>query len=65
LPKLTKRFVDALRPVARDTQQVAGMIPRVFTNTSAQIHSRLAQGGSLQTLRIKTHGWIDRRGKDE
>jgi hypothetical protein len=46
------------------TQQVAGMVPGVFTNTSAQIRSRLTIGGAGAALRIKTHGWIDRRGRD-
>jgi hypothetical protein len=48
-----------------NSQQVAAPVPGVLTNTSAQIRSRLNQGGSLQTLRIKTNGWIDRRGRDD
>ena len=43
----------------------AGMVDGVFTNTSGQIRSRQNQGGGSQTLRIKTHGWIDRRGRDD
>lgn len=42
-----------------------GMVHGVLTNTSGQIRSRLAQGGGNSILRIKTHGWIDRRGRDD
>jgi hypothetical protein len=40
-------------------------IPGVITNSSAQIRTRQVLGGSTQTLRLKTHGWIDRRGRDD
>lgn len=50
---------------AAATQQVAGMVYGVFTNTSGQIRSRNASGAAASVLRIKTHGWIDRRGRDD
>jgi hypothetical protein len=45
--------------------QTAGMINGVITNTSGQIRTRNSSGGSASILRIKTHGWIDRRGRDD
>jgi len=45
--------------------QIAGMVSGVLTNTSAQIRSRLSTGSASNSLRIKTHGWIDRRGRDD
>jgi len=45
--------------------QTSDAVAGVFTNTSGQIRSRQNQGGSAQTIRLRTHGWIDRRGRDD
>src|SRR5262245_215059 len=37
----------------------------VWTNTSAQIRSRLSASDANTTLMVDTHGWIDSRGRDE
>jgi hypothetical protein len=47
------------------TQAVMGMVYGVFTNTSGQIRTRNQTGAAASILRIKTHGWIDTRGKDD
>lgn len=44
-------------------QQFSGCVTGLATNTSGQIRSRQAQGGSGQNFRIKTGGWIDLRGR--
>lgn len=36
----------------------------IFTNTSAQIRSRINTSGASTNLAISTLGWIDRRGRD-
>jgi hypothetical protein len=36
----------------------------VWTNTSAQVRSRLQLSGTGTTLIMVTHGWVDRRGRD-
>jgi hypothetical protein len=36
----------------------------VFTNTSAQVRSRLSASSASDTLFVYTFGWIDRRGRD-
>jgi hypothetical protein len=41
----------------------AGLICQVFTNTSAQIRSRLQISGAGTTLQINTAGWVDTRGR--
>jgi hypothetical protein len=41
----------------------AGGTARVFTNTSAQIRSRLQASAAGTTLYINTQGWIDTRGR--
>ncbi len=43
----------------------AGMVSGVFTNTSSEVRSRVNQGGTASFIRLKTHGWIDRRGRDD
>jgi hypothetical protein len=40
-----------------------GAIDRVFTNTSAQVRSRVQISTANTTLRINTHGWVDTRGR--
>jgi hypothetical protein len=37
---------------------------RVFTNSSAQVRTRISASGGGQQLYIATLGWIDRRGRD-
>jgi len=37
---------------------------QVFTNTSAQVRSRISQSSAGSTLYINTFGWRDRRGRD-
>lgn len=46
-------------------QQGMGFVAGVFTNSSAQIRSRQSFGAAAQRLRLKTHGWVDRRGRDD
>jgi hypothetical protein len=46
-------------------QQAIGMVKGVITNTSGQIRSRQTTGNSGQQVRLKTHGWFDRRGRDD
>ena len=41
------------------------VIKRIFTNTSAQIRSRANTSDANTAMRIHTHGWIDRRGRDD
>lgn len=36
---------------------------RVFTNTGAQVRSRISTSDASTAVRITTHGWIDRRGR--
>jgi hypothetical protein len=37
----------------------------IWTNTSAQIRSRLQLSAANTRLRIQTHGWVDLRGRDQ
>jgi hypothetical protein len=41
---------------------LAGASVQVFTNTSAQIRSRISASDANALLSIATHGWIDTRG---
>lgn len=41
-----------------------GATVRCFTNTSAQVRSRLGSSDATTTLYMNTEGWIDRRGRD-
>lgn len=36
---------------------------RVFTNTGAQVRSRISASDANTAVRITTHGWVDRRGR--
>lgn len=58
---------DVSNIIAAETGAIyLGSAPRkVRTNTSAQIRSRLSGSTANVTLRIATHGWIDRRGRDD
>jgi hypothetical protein len=42
----------------------AGLVARVFTNTSGQIRSRCQGSAATTVFRIQTHGWWDQRGRD-
>lgn len=44
--------------------QDGAVVTNVYTNTSAQIRSRMSSGGSSQQMVIGTAGWRDLRGKD-
>lgn len=46
------------------TQTVAGTQVRVWTNTSAQVRSRIQVSGTNTIIKANTFGWVDRRGKD-
>ena len=48
------------------TAHIANTLGRaeIWTNTSAQIRSRLQASATNTRLRIQTHGWIDLRGRD-
>lgn len=39
--------------------------PQVLTDTSSQLSHRLTASAADIVLKIATHGWIDRRGKDD
>lgn len=45
-------------------QRAASTNKIVKTNTSAQVRSRLSQSDVNVGFRLRTNGWIDRRGKD-
>jgi hypothetical protein len=52
---------------ARNSASLFGAIgsqPRVFTNTSAQVRSRINNSTAGTVVRIQTFGWVDRRGRD-
>ena len=46
------------------TQLAVGATCRVFTNTSAQVRSRVQISTAGTTLYINTVGWVDSRGRD-
>lgn len=45
--------------------QTAATVSGIFTNTSGQIRSRCGSGAAATVLIIKTHGWIDTRGRND
>lgn len=54
--------MDTTNTAAVDT--TAASQHRIFTNTSAQIRSRLSASGANDVLRIATIGWVDTRERD-
>jgi len=65
-PDATADSTTSQVAVSQSTNVVTlnGMVNGVFTDTSARIRTRQAQGGTAQLVRLKTHGWVDPRGKD-
>jgi hypothetical protein len=50
---------------ASATDEGVHIAERIPTNTSAQIAYRLANSGANTTIETLTHGWVDRRGRDD
>jgi len=62
---LAVSFANAIESAAGDTTiEGLGASLGVWTNTSAQIRSRLVNSDANTSHRIRTLGWIDPRGRD-
>lgn len=48
-----------------DATSESGGMARVFTDTAATIRSRHQASAAGDVFRIVTHGWVDRRGRDD
>lgn len=57
------QYMSVLSYVTQANAQVGALV-RCFTNTSAQVRSRLQISAAGTILLIGTHGWVDARGKN-
>lgn len=56
--------INAYTPNSGSLTGQLGALARVFTNTSAQVRTRLQISNANIRLDMNTIGWLDRRGKD-
>lgn len=62
---LTPLFTADIQSTASSTAAIEGYgAQMIWTNTSGQIRSRQTTSAATSTVRIRTRGWIDQRGRN-
>lgn len=56
-------YANAIESASSNTTNEAVAQNRLWTDTSRQVRTRLAQSGANTAFKIRTRGWVDPRGK--